>query len=71
MTKQEFDMKVFSELYSECQFLYGYDEMVKSEEGKCWYTNPLFMQHAIKFKKQMLNHIYAKRRFDLRELQYV
>lgn len=70
MTKQEFDNKVFRELYHECTFLNGYEEMVDAEEGKCWYTNPLFIQHAKRFKKQMLNHIYSKRKFDLGELQY-
>ncbi len=70
MTKHEFDTKVYTELYHECLFLYGYEEVVRAEEGKCWYTNPLFIDHAKRFKKQMLNHIYSKREFNLGELQY-
>ena len=68
MTKQEFEEQLWQEIYNEMRFLYPYSEV--EPNGKAWYTTDLFIEHGKKFKKQLLNHIYAKRGFYFIDFQY-
>lgn len=70
MTKQEFKQLYFQEIYSELEFLY-YSKFIKwQNKGNNWWTFPKFITHGQKFKKQLLQHVYSKRDWDLSTLSY-
>lgn len=70
MTAKEFWTEFWTEVYRELEFLH-YEEFIKEQnDGKAWYTTTQFIEHGKRHKKQLLNHIYSKRGFDLIDLKY-
>ena len=68
MTKKEFDASVEKELHDEIIFLYGYSKMC--DLGVRLFKDELWIGHCKRFKRQMKEHIYNMRCFDLSRLQY-
>lgn len=68
MTKKELDTCIEEELLNEVVFLHGHDKIYDIRNG--FYQHKLWIEHCKRFKKQMKEHIYSVRSFDLSRLQY-